>query len=84
MECRSVNCNWLYVQVHQWGELPLNKALDKQNLFFYMFHVCELIRCTGSPKKIVPFLEKIKNKKKGTIFFRHGVFYKDQQKHTNV
>ena len=29
LECRSVNRNWLYVQVRQWGELSLNKALDK-------------------------------------------------------
>jgi hypothetical protein len=38
MECRSVNCNGLYVKVHQWGEMPLNNVLDKQYLFFYMFH----------------------------------------------
>jgi len=43
MESRGVNCNGLYVKVCQWGELPLNKVLDKQNLLFYMFCVCALI-----------------------------------------
>ena len=45
MECRGVNCNGLYVKVCKWGELPLNKAPDIQNLSIYMFHVCALIRC---------------------------------------
>ena len=45
MESRGVNCNGLYVKVRQLGELPLNKVLDKQNLLFYMFHVCALISC---------------------------------------
>ena len=43
MESRGVNYNRLYVKVCQWGELPLNKVLDKQNLLFYIFHVCALI-----------------------------------------
>jgi hypothetical protein len=44
MECRDVNCNQLYVKLCQWGELPLNKALEKQTLF-YVFHFCVLIKC---------------------------------------
>jgi len=43
MESRGVNCNRLYVKVCQWGELPLSKVPDKQNLLLYLFHVCALI-----------------------------------------
>jgi len=45
MEFRSVNRNWLYGQLHQWGKVPLNKVLDKENLLFYVFCVCALISC---------------------------------------
>jgi len=45
MERRGVNCKGVYVKIGQWGEMPLNKVLDKQNLLFYMFHVCALISC---------------------------------------
>ena len=48
MESRGVNCNRLYVKVCQWGELPLNKLLDKQNLLLYMFRICALISCNSN------------------------------------
>jgi hypothetical protein len=52
MEFRSVNRNWLYGQAGQWSKLPLNKVLDKENLLFYMFCVCELISCILKDQQI--------------------------------
>jgi len=40
MESRGVNRDGLYVKVCQPGELPLNKALDKQTILLYMLHFC--------------------------------------------
>jgi len=40
MERRGVKHNRLYVKVCQWGEVPLNKALDIQTLLLNIFHFC--------------------------------------------
>ena len=39
MEHSSVNCSGLYVKVHQWGEVALNKSPNKHTSLFYVFHV---------------------------------------------